>query len=69
MANPRERIVGVLREDVRLDVYGRFAAHKISMSPTHSGGPCLQDTSEDVSDTLEIRCHVNYMLGTTNEES
>lgn len=32
---------------------GRFAAQRMSMSPIHSDGPCLQSTAEDLFDTLE----------------
>lgn len=45
--------MGVLLCVVEPGGNGRLAAQRIIMFPTHSSGPCRQDTSEDLFDTLD----------------
>lgn len=59
LAKPRDRIVGVrgYECDERVGGKGRLAAQRMSMFPTHSAGPCMQDTPEvsfDILKTLHI---------------
>lgn len=65
-AKPRERMTGVRGRVVVVDAAaavsldggkGRFAAHRMSMLPMHSDGPCLHSTSEDLLDTLDRTAH------------
>lgn len=53
-------MVGVVREesdDGRAGGKGRLAAHRMSIFPTHSAGPCMQATPEVSFDILkEMKC-------------
>lgn len=56
LAKPRDLIVGVRgyeSDEVEVGGKGRLAAQRMSMFPTHSVGPCMQDTPEVSFDLLQ----------------